>query len=202
MDEYLKLYDTWSRYEPEERGVLIVYGSFHGNTKCAAEYLATLLQEKGFEPLAYRYFCLNSHYKSKLNFTFEKEETEDKTDPYITESLIYNSGEKKWSVLKDGYELELENQCVLKDGYELKLDNSTLDQNGHNVTWTLTIDTEKNGIVAAADVNLVVEAVDHTEKKDTNKATANKQVDVPSSITRPFLLLFVLSDAKKRLGNV
>lgn len=29
------------------------------------------LKEKGFEPLAYRYFCLNSHYKSKLNFTFE-----------------------------------------------------------------------------------------------------------------------------------
>jgi cysteinyl-tRNA synthetase len=29
------------------------------------------LKEKGFEPLAYRYFCLNSHYKSKLNFTFD-----------------------------------------------------------------------------------------------------------------------------------
>lgn len=29
------------------------------------------LKEKGFDPLAYRYFCLNSHYKSKLNFTFE-----------------------------------------------------------------------------------------------------------------------------------
>lgn len=29
------------------------------------------LKEKGFDPLAYRYFCLNSHYKSKLNFTFD-----------------------------------------------------------------------------------------------------------------------------------
>lgn len=34
-------------------------------------YRIVELQEKGFEPLAYRYFCLNSHYKSKLNFTFE-----------------------------------------------------------------------------------------------------------------------------------
>lgn len=34
-------------------------------------YRIAELQEKGFEPLAYRYFCLNSHYKSKLNFTFD-----------------------------------------------------------------------------------------------------------------------------------
>lgn len=34
-------------------------------------YRISELKEKGFEPLAYRYFCLNSHYKSKLNFTFD-----------------------------------------------------------------------------------------------------------------------------------
>ena len=27
--------------------------------------------ERGYEPLAFRYFCLNAHYRSKLNFTFE-----------------------------------------------------------------------------------------------------------------------------------
>ena len=29
------------------------------------------LQEKGYEPLVFRYFCLNGHYRNKLNFTFE-----------------------------------------------------------------------------------------------------------------------------------
>ena len=29
------------------------------------------LAEKGFEPLAFRYLCLNSHYRGKLNFTFD-----------------------------------------------------------------------------------------------------------------------------------
>lgn len=29
------------------------------------------LKDKGYDPLAYRYFCLNAHYRSKLNFTFE-----------------------------------------------------------------------------------------------------------------------------------
>ena len=54
LDKYLKLYDTWSRYEPETSGVLIAYGSFHGNTKKAAEYLANLLREKGFEEVVLR----------------------------------------------------------------------------------------------------------------------------------------------------
>lgn len=29
------------------------------------------LNEKGIPPLAYRYFCLNAHYRNKLNFTWE-----------------------------------------------------------------------------------------------------------------------------------
>lgn len=30
-----------------------------------------VLKERGFDPLAYRYFCLGAHYRAKLNFTFE-----------------------------------------------------------------------------------------------------------------------------------
>ena len=29
------------------------------------------LVEKGYSPLAFRYFCLNTHYRNKLNFTFD-----------------------------------------------------------------------------------------------------------------------------------
>ena len=47
LEDYIRLYDTWSRYEPEERGVFIVYGSFHGNSKAIAEYLAEKLHENG-----------------------------------------------------------------------------------------------------------------------------------------------------------
>ncbi len=46
---YLGLYDTWSSYKPENRGVLIAYASIHGNTKIAAEKLAEMLREKGVE---------------------------------------------------------------------------------------------------------------------------------------------------------
>lgn len=46
---YLGKYDVWSRYVPEERGVVIAYASIHGNTAEAAHRLAGMLREKGVE---------------------------------------------------------------------------------------------------------------------------------------------------------
>lgn len=43
----LDKYDKWSRYEPEEKGVMIVYGTMYGNTEAAANDLATRLVKKG-----------------------------------------------------------------------------------------------------------------------------------------------------------
>ena len=47
MKEAIRLYDIWSRYEPESEGVLIAYASIHGGTAKAAERLGELLKEKG-----------------------------------------------------------------------------------------------------------------------------------------------------------
>lgn len=49
LDYYVGLYDTWSSYKPENKGVLIAYASFHGNTAAVAEKLAELLEAKGEE---------------------------------------------------------------------------------------------------------------------------------------------------------
>ena len=46
---YIGLYDTWSKYEPENKGVLVAYASIHGNTAKAAEKLGEMLREKGVE---------------------------------------------------------------------------------------------------------------------------------------------------------
>lgn len=46
---YIGLYDTWSKYEPENTGVLIAYASIHGNTAKAAEKLGEMLRAKGVE---------------------------------------------------------------------------------------------------------------------------------------------------------
>ena len=47
LAEAVKLYDTWSKYEPESEGILIAYASIHGGTAVAAERLAEILSKKG-----------------------------------------------------------------------------------------------------------------------------------------------------------
>lgn len=49
LEYYIGLYDTWSSYKPENKGVFIAYASIHGNTAKAAEKLAEILREKGEE---------------------------------------------------------------------------------------------------------------------------------------------------------
>lgn len=44
---YLNKYNTWSSYEPEEEGILIVYSTVYGNTKNAVVFLQEKLKEKG-----------------------------------------------------------------------------------------------------------------------------------------------------------
>ncbi len=47
LQNALKLYDIWSRYEPESEGVFIAYASIHGGTAEAAKKLADILRAKG-----------------------------------------------------------------------------------------------------------------------------------------------------------
>ncbi len=47
LADAVKLYDTWSKYEPESEGILIAYASIHGGTAVAAERLGEILRKKG-----------------------------------------------------------------------------------------------------------------------------------------------------------
>lgn len=46
---YIDLYDKWSSYTPENKGVYIAYASIHGNTKKVAEILAEKIRNLGEE---------------------------------------------------------------------------------------------------------------------------------------------------------
>lgn len=47
LSHYIDLYNKWSKYEPEEDGTLIVYGTIHGNTEEAAKKLYEMLKSQG-----------------------------------------------------------------------------------------------------------------------------------------------------------
>ena len=50
---YIGKYQTWSSYEPEDKGVLVACASIHGTTKAAAEKMVNLLQEAGAAKVAF-----------------------------------------------------------------------------------------------------------------------------------------------------
>lgn len=54
---YIGLYDTWSSYKPEDKGVFIACASIHGNTMVAAQKLAEILRAKGEEKVVVSDIC-------------------------------------------------------------------------------------------------------------------------------------------------
>lgn len=66
----LDKYDKWSRYEPEEEGVMIVYGTMYGNTEAAANDLATRLVKKGMTNVV-MYDVSKTHVSYLISETFK-----------------------------------------------------------------------------------------------------------------------------------
>ena len=66
----LDKYDKWSRYEPEEKGVMIVYATMYGNTESAASDLATRLVKKGMTNVV-MYDVSKTHVSYLISETFK-----------------------------------------------------------------------------------------------------------------------------------
>ena len=49
IGHYINLYNIWSKYEPESKGVFIPYASIYGGTAAAAEALAEIVRRRGVE---------------------------------------------------------------------------------------------------------------------------------------------------------
>ena len=53
MQSILAKYGLWSRYEPEEKAVMIAYASVYGNTENAAEILSSNLRDRGIKTVMF-----------------------------------------------------------------------------------------------------------------------------------------------------
>ena len=83
IDNYLKLYDTWSKYQAEEKGVLIAYTSVYGNTARAVGLLQKHLQEKGQETVVCDLARCDTSAALAQAFRFDK---------LVLASTTYNGG--------------------------------------------------------------------------------------------------------------
>ena len=81
---YIDKHDKWSRYEPEEKGVLVLYASMYGNTEAAAQELASKLCDKGVTNVA-MYDVSNTHVSYLVSEAF-------KYSHIVLASVTYNLG--------------------------------------------------------------------------------------------------------------
>ena len=81
---FLDKYNKWSRYEPEEQGVMIGYASMYGNTEAAAQNLAAKLCEKGMTNVVL-YDVSNTHVSQLISETF-------RLSHIVLASVTYNLG--------------------------------------------------------------------------------------------------------------
>ncbi len=64
LEYYIDKYNTWSSYEPEDKGIFIAHASIHGNTAKAAEKLKEILEEAGAEKVAISDLCREDMHES------------------------------------------------------------------------------------------------------------------------------------------
>ena len=81
---FIDKYDKWSRYEPEEKGVMIAYASMYGNTEAAAQALASRLCERGC-PNVWMYDVSNTHISQLISESF-------RLSHIVLASVTYNLG--------------------------------------------------------------------------------------------------------------
>lgn len=81
---FIRKYDTWSKYIPEEKGVMIAYASMYGNTEGAAQALAAKLCENGMTNVKV-YDVSTTHVSQLISDTF-------KYSHIVLASVTYNLG--------------------------------------------------------------------------------------------------------------
>ena len=69
---YIDLYDKWSGYLPEEKGVLVAYASIYGNTATAAKTLAKRLAESGVKVVLHDLARCDVHEAVADAFRFDR----------------------------------------------------------------------------------------------------------------------------------
>lgn len=77
-------YNKWSKYEPENKGVMIAYASMYGNTENMANVLANTLAEKGVKNIRV-YDVSNTHISQLISESF-------KYSHIVLASPTYNGG--------------------------------------------------------------------------------------------------------------
>ena len=135
-----------------------------GNT-----YLVQDIINKGYEALAYKMMCFTSHYRNKLNFTWEALE----------------SSQNALNRLRDGYQkhnsgTEKINEDIINE-YKLKFQEAINDDLNMPVAMSVIWDIVKNPKKSKQLADLLLD-FDRVLGVDIQKVSDNKKLELPDEI--------------------
>ena len=131
-------------------------------SKSKGEFLTvSLLEEKGYDPLAYRFFCLQSHYRKSLVFSWENLDNAQTS---------YNKLISRIAALKPGEgTIDVEAYSQLKEKFSAAMDNdlnSSLAVTAlYDVLKAKTNDATKLALIASFDTVLSLDLLAKAEAK-------------------------------------
>lgn len=144
-------------------------------SKSNGEFLTIpLLEEKGFHPIIYRFFCLNSHYRSQLVFRYEAMEEAKKA---------YQKLLSKVASLKEKPDGEVESDIVLKYDTKFKeaLENDLNTANAITTLYDVLKENCSNNtkleLIKKFDTVLSLDLLKEEQKDETLEAYIQEQIE-------------------------
>ena len=139
-------------------------------SKSSGEFLTVdVLENKGYNPLAYRLFCLQSHYKNQLVFSYESLDGAQNSYNKLI-SKINSLKQDKAMIDKETYEL-YDNQ--FKDALSDNLNTSNALTVLYDVLKSDTNNTTKLALINSFDKVLSLNLIQEEEKEEIDQELLN-----------------------------
>ncbi len=129
-------------------------------SKSKGEFLTvSLLEEKGYDPVAYRFFCLQSHYRKNLVFTWENLDNAQKAFEKLLTKIA--------AIAPDDGAVDEETRKAYREKFIAQMDNDLNTPNGVTMVYDI-LKAQANGATKRAmlaDVDTVL-SLDLLKKAD------------------------------------
>ncbi len=168
-------------------------------SKSTGEFLTvSLLESKGYDPMEYRFFCMQSHYRKNLVFSYENLDNA---------KISYNKLIAKIATLKEGGEVDAEAFASLKTRFTDAMDNDLLTSLAitavYDVLKAKTNDATKLALIADFDRVLSLDLIGHANAlRAKQEEEAKKALAAPEGVSEELaaeveVLIIERTEAKK-----
>ena len=159
-------------------------------SKSSGEFLTvSLLEEKGYDPLVYRFFCLQSHYRKNLVFSYENLDNAAaaykkliaKAAPVFADSdsnadeTAYNELKAKFTEAMDADINTALAVTVLYDILKADTNNGTKKKLLENIDYVLSLDIKNKALEYAKQSAAGAQGADSAELPDEVKALVEQR---------------------------